>query len=92
MFIKYLYKVRWGFQKSALWIDEDNLTIHFNMNLIAKVGIQNGKISMTYGTEWEEFLRQEDLGTTIQKSDSILERAGIADGKGKGKNKGKQQF
>ena len=47
----------WNFQKSTLWIDEDNMTIHYKMGLIAKVRIMDGKISINYGREWEDYLK-----------------------------------
>ena len=69
-----------GLQKPAIWSDEGNMTIHFNSDLIAKVGISGGKISIVYGAEWETFLNQGNLGEIIQKSNSMLERAGFTIG------------
>ena len=84
--------VSWNFQKQPLWVDDvDMMTIHFNMNLVAKVGISDGKISMTYGSGWEKYFKDwgANLEEIIQKSNAMLERAGAASWEGKGKSKGK---
>ena len=67
------------------------MTMHFTIDLVAKVGISDGKISMNYGTGWEEYFKHwgRNLEEIIQKSNSMLERAGVTSWKGKGKSKGK---
>ena len=60
------------------------------MDCIAKVEISDGKIVVTYGDDWEEFLKEGNLNELIEKSNQMLDRSGFAVGKGKGKNKGKQ--
>ena len=81
----------WGFQKQAVWIDENNFTVNFNMNRIAKVDISDGKIFVTYGDDWEEFLKEGNLNELIEKSNQMLDRSGFGLGRGKGKDKGKQR-
>ena len=80
----------WGAQKISVWVDEDNFTIHYNMGLVAKVGLLEGKVSLSYGSGWEEYLNwQGSLAETVQKANGLLERSGAALGKGKGLSKGK---
>ena len=79
----------WGFHKNALWIDEVAGTIHFNVDLICTAQIVNGKLNISYGPEWEHFLKQGNLETIVQKGAAMVQKIVEVTGKGKGKNKEK---
>ena len=95
--VKYLM-VGWGFEKSSIWADPDDATVRVGDDLVAVASVHGKELTVTYGAEWEDYLKHSDypefkkivdtLGNQLTNDNVPTKGAGKTAGKKAGKGKG----
>ena len=62
----------WGYDKAALWADPDQGTLFVGGEKIMSAVIEDKKLRMEYGPEWEEFLYSDEKHTEWRPSATSL--------------------
>ena len=84
--------VGWGYKRSIVEVDTENLSISINRQLVITAKVEGNTLHVTYHndfTDWAEFQNNAEVGALKGKSSSSLERSaegkkGVDKGAGKG--------
>ncbi len=78
----------WGYDRKAVWVDEDDLTLKVGTEVALTVCVVEKKLNVEYGDGWYEYLRSDEFDKVITDMDEKLRKSQQpTKGNGKGKHK-----
>ena len=81
--------VQWGFNKSALWVDTNLLTIYIGAEEILHAKVSNNELHIQYAEGWKEYLDSPEWKEMVQTHTDKFKRTGGTKGAAKGTEKAK---
>jgi len=83
--------ISWGYEKLAIWIDNEKHTIQIGSDIFFQMSIKDKKLDFKIEDGWGEHFKAPELQKIIEDGNEKLAKASITatKGLGKGKNKSK---